>query len=210
MAQLMPLPLTVSCFSKIQIGFTFLVSAHLGSPGKRAVKRVMLLTYLVVRPCESETPLLALLALQQDLCICPSARLSVYPSVSPSNPPHAAAAGLLLWARLPGGIDRLLHGRRSAAAAPQHGAQQQMRAVPRCQLTWEAEHRLFSRENWRGCVLRATLCQHGTIQLWPQLCLCLSVSARLSVTSHCCIQTTVRIELVFGTEASFHLSYAVL
>jgi len=40
MAQLMPLPLTVSCFSKIQIGFTFLVLAHLGSPGKRAVKRV--------------------------------------------------------------------------------------------------------------------------------------------------------------------------
>ena len=39
MAQLMPLPLTVSCFSKIQIGFTFLVPAHLGSPGKRAVKR---------------------------------------------------------------------------------------------------------------------------------------------------------------------------
>ena len=39
-AQLMPLPLTVSCFSKIQIGFTFLVLAHLGSPGQRAVKRV--------------------------------------------------------------------------------------------------------------------------------------------------------------------------
>jgi len=36
----MPLPLTVSCFSKIQIGFTFLVPAHPGSPGKRAVKRV--------------------------------------------------------------------------------------------------------------------------------------------------------------------------
>ena len=34
MAQLMPLPLTVSCFNKIQIGFTFLVPAHLGSPGK--------------------------------------------------------------------------------------------------------------------------------------------------------------------------------
>ena len=32
MAQLMPLPLTVSCFSKIQIGFTFLVLADLGSP----------------------------------------------------------------------------------------------------------------------------------------------------------------------------------
>jgi len=38
MAQLMPLPLTVSCFSKIQIGFTFLVLAHLGSRRKRAVK----------------------------------------------------------------------------------------------------------------------------------------------------------------------------
>jgi len=34
MAQLMPLPLIVSCSSKIQIGFTFLVPAHLGSPGK--------------------------------------------------------------------------------------------------------------------------------------------------------------------------------
>ena len=40
MAQLMPLPLTDSRFSKIQIGFTFLVPAHLGSPGQRAVKRV--------------------------------------------------------------------------------------------------------------------------------------------------------------------------
>ena len=34
MAKLMPLPLIVSCFSKIQIGFTFLVPAHLGSPDK--------------------------------------------------------------------------------------------------------------------------------------------------------------------------------
>jgi len=40
MAQLMPLPLTVSCFSKIQIGFTFLVPAHFGSPGQRVVKWV--------------------------------------------------------------------------------------------------------------------------------------------------------------------------
>jgi len=38
-AQLMLLPLTVSCFSEIQTGFAFLVPAHLGSPGKRAVKR---------------------------------------------------------------------------------------------------------------------------------------------------------------------------
>jgi len=40
MAQLMPLPLTVTCFSKIQTGFVFLVSAYPGCPGKRAVKRV--------------------------------------------------------------------------------------------------------------------------------------------------------------------------
>ena len=40
MAQLMPLPLTVSCFSKTQIGFTFLVPAHLGSHGQRAIKWV--------------------------------------------------------------------------------------------------------------------------------------------------------------------------
>ena len=43
MAQLMPLPFTVSCFGKIEIGFTFLVLAHPGSPGKRAVKRVCVL-----------------------------------------------------------------------------------------------------------------------------------------------------------------------
>jgi len=53
------------------------------------------------------------------LCIC---RASVGASVYPIRPTHsAAAAGLLLWARRPGDIDRLLHGRRSAAAAPQHG-----------------------------------------------------------------------------------------
>ena len=42
-AQLMPLPLAISCFSKIQIGFAFLVPAHPGSPGQRAVKRVCVL-----------------------------------------------------------------------------------------------------------------------------------------------------------------------
>jgi len=40
MFQLMPVPLTVSCFSKIQIGFTFLVPGYPGSPRQRAVKRV--------------------------------------------------------------------------------------------------------------------------------------------------------------------------
>jgi len=48
MVQLMPLPLTVSCFGKIQIGFTFLVPAHPGSPGKRAVKRVCVCVCVVI------------------------------------------------------------------------------------------------------------------------------------------------------------------
>jgi len=45
MAQPMPLPLAVSYFSKIRTGCTFLVPAHLGSPGHRAVKRGV---YLIV------------------------------------------------------------------------------------------------------------------------------------------------------------------
>ena len=45
MVQPMPLPLTVSCFTKIQIGFTFLVLAHPGSPGQRAIKRVCVLVF---------------------------------------------------------------------------------------------------------------------------------------------------------------------
>ena len=40
MAQRILLPLSVSCSSKIQISFTFLVPAHQGGPGQRAVKRV--------------------------------------------------------------------------------------------------------------------------------------------------------------------------
>ena len=51
MAQLMPLPLTVSSHSKIQIGFTFLVPAHLGSPGQRAVKRLCVCVYVYGTVC---------------------------------------------------------------------------------------------------------------------------------------------------------------
>ena len=55
MTQLMPLLLTVSCFSKIQIGFTFLVPAHLGSPGKRAVKRVCVCVCVCVGQVEESS-----------------------------------------------------------------------------------------------------------------------------------------------------------
>jgi len=57
MAQLMPLPLTVSFFSKIQTGFTFLVPAHPDSPGKRAVKRVWCGTTQVSRYHKGKTNL---------------------------------------------------------------------------------------------------------------------------------------------------------
>ena len=50
-AQLVILPLTVSCFSKMQIAFTFLVPAHLGSPGQRVVKRVLLLLLFYFLSC---------------------------------------------------------------------------------------------------------------------------------------------------------------
>jgi len=53
------LPLTVSCFSKIQIGFTFLVPSHLGSPGQRAIKRVcvcvIFLDWLIISYYDSST-----------------------------------------------------------------------------------------------------------------------------------------------------------
>jgi len=65
MAQLMPLPLTVSCFSKIQIGFTFLVPAHPGSPGKMAFKRMsvccpvywstVVISFIALKQCLRET-----------------------------------------------------------------------------------------------------------------------------------------------------------
>jgi len=57
MAQLIPLPLTVSCFSKIQIGFTFLVPAHPGRPGKGAVKRVYVYVCCYICSTRSGLPL---------------------------------------------------------------------------------------------------------------------------------------------------------
>ena len=60
MFQLMPLPLTVSCFSKIQIGLTILVPAHPGSPGQKAVKRVCVCVRVCLAVCLGEVR----------LCVC--------------------------------------------------------------------------------------------------------------------------------------------
>ena len=58
MAQLMPLPLTVYCSSKIQIGFTLLVPAYPGCSGKEAVKWLFFLhfTYLGLRMHPTRPP----------------------------------------------------------------------------------------------------------------------------------------------------------
>ena len=53
MVQRMPVPLSVSCFSEIQIGFTFLVPADRGSPGQRAVKRARVLCRLFSQLCSN-------------------------------------------------------------------------------------------------------------------------------------------------------------
>jgi len=50
-AQWIPLPLTVSCFSKIQTGFTFLVPADPGSLGQRAVRRVCVCVCVGIKAC---------------------------------------------------------------------------------------------------------------------------------------------------------------
>ena len=55
MVQLMPLPPTVSCFSKIQIGFTFLVPAHLGSPGKGPLNMCVCVSRHKVVTSEAQT-----------------------------------------------------------------------------------------------------------------------------------------------------------
>ena len=92
MAQLMPVLLTVSCFSKIQIGFTFLVLANPGSPGKRAVKRVCVCVCVPQVTYSVDSILLAQLAVASFLqCSIFSVSLLVdefvlYLSLNPKNP----------------------------------------------------------------------------------------------------------------------------
>jgi len=115
MAQLMPLLLTVSCFSKIQIGFTFLVPAYPGGPGKRAVIRgcVCVFQHCLSYDASSNPSKIFFTRLLIDTAhiACGSTKLSaVCPSVCPIiRLPHAAAVSLLLWAQQAGDVDWLLH-----------------------------------------------------------------------------------------------------
>jgi len=90
----MPLLLTVSCFSKIQIGFTFLVLAHPGSPGKRAVKRVCVCVCVCVPQVTYSVDSILLAQLAAASCLQCSIfsvsllvdELVLYLSLNPKNP----------------------------------------------------------------------------------------------------------------------------
>ena len=105
-AQLMPLPLTVSCFSKIQICCTFLVPAHPGSPGQGPLNGIVVVVVVVVYAARRSAALTDTM---------------IRPSVCPS-PRRAAALGYRhdgclqlshVWT-----ADRSADGRRSAASRP--------------------------------------------------------------------------------------------
>ena len=68
MAQLMPLPLTVSCFSKIQAGFTFLEPAHLGSPRKGPLNGCVCVCVYVLQQWWANTGSATLSAYVKGLC----------------------------------------------------------------------------------------------------------------------------------------------
>ena len=110
MAKRMPLPLTVFCFSKIQIGFTSLVPAHPGSPGQRAVKQVCVCVcvcvlhnngWLVVlllpatRHRSNHEPIWILL--KQDTVSGKSAPRFRQVQTSPNFSPHVACDAVLFW-----------------------------------------------------------------------------------------------------------------
>ena len=65
MAQLMPLPLTVSCFSKIQIGFTFLILADLGTPRKTSCYTDVCIFFTFLRAACPGCP-----GKEADKCVC--------------------------------------------------------------------------------------------------------------------------------------------
>ena len=64
------MPLTVSCSSKIQIGFTFLAPVHLGSPGQRAVTWMCVCVCVRVRPCMCTASTCYLLSHVTVTCMC--------------------------------------------------------------------------------------------------------------------------------------------
>ena len=102
MAQLMPLPLTVSCFSKIQMGFTFLVPAYTGSPRKRPLNARARMCVCVTAVYDGTKMYWAYLFRNADNSSdAPSCTSLLQQSLSLTSRAHSskpAAAGLLLRA----------------------------------------------------------------------------------------------------------------
>ena len=104
LAQRMPLRLTVSCFSKIQIGLSFLVPAHLVSPGKSAVKRVCVCVCVFV--CVSEFGALGLRRRRVCTGRCWQ-YVSDYSSEYSLVPLSSSILGVAAWRALPWNVSLL-------------------------------------------------------------------------------------------------------
>jgi len=111
------------------------------------------------------------------------------PSVCASVP-HAAAAGLLLWARRPRDVDLLVHCRCSArrAALSADGRRSSCCVVAHIAVWMTAAPAFYRRDALPAHVLAIAWC--------PPVSVCLSVC--LSVTSWRSVETDERIELCFG------------
>jgi len=70
--------------------------------------------------------------------------------------------------------------------------------------------RLGESRHGSACRYNCTFLPRDAILARYLLSSCVRLSVRLSVTSRYCSETTGQLELVFGTEASFHLYHTVL
>ena len=113
MAQRIPLSLTVSCFSKIQIGFYLSGTGSPGCPGQRAIKRVCVC--VLVNKCLRDTASSYL----EDVCVyvssaagchlCCAARCDLVTSwmqLLQYGPRSFAVSGLVSWNTLPVTVHR--------------------------------------------------------------------------------------------------------
>jgi len=76
MAQLMPLPITVSWFIKIQIGLAFLVPAYVGTPREEAVKLVCVCVCVCLR-VHVHACACACVCVRAHVCVCVCMRACV-------------------------------------------------------------------------------------------------------------------------------------
>ena len=145
----MPLPLTVSCFNKIQIGFAFLVLAHLGSPGKGPLNGCVCVCVCISQVIDCED------RLRNDL-YCVEWGVKLYSNQPTKLVSNMTLPAVLLWSWYwaPATVDQYhLLVRRSAANIPCHtpllwSNDEPDRVVSTQQLLLHQFDRLFSRTTW--------------------------------------------------------------